>query len=205
MSSRRATAQSAPWATPSVRAAAVKRPTPIAVLTARPVTDRRNEGSPGLASTKSTICPTRTMRVRRGERQSVVTERAWHRERGNEQRGHHGEHRDPHRAFLGIHDTRQPRIADPRPPEHAEHQQPTSEPAPGRVSAMSVVHCVRASTKTRSKKSSSGVTCSSWRRTVPSRSRGGGTRAFHRGDRRTRTAWSSRRPAYAPAAAGRSP
>ena len=65
----------------------------------------------------------------------------------------------PHRALLGVDDAGQPRVADPRPPQHAEHQQALGRGPPRSArAAISAVHCVSASTKTRSKKSSSGVT-----------------------------------------------
>ena len=35
--------------------------------------------------------------------------------------------------LLGVDDARQPRVADPRPPQHAEHEQPLREPLPGRL------------------------------------------------------------------------
>ena len=48
-------------------------------------------------------------------------------------------------------------------------RQALGEPVPRRLGAISAVHWVIASTKTRSKKSSSGVTRSSWRRTAEKR------------------------------------
>ena len=42
---------------------------------------------------------------------------------------HRREHHDPHRAFFGIDDARQPRVARPRPPEQRERQQPRARPS----------------------------------------------------------------------------
>jgi hypothetical protein len=55
-----AAAQSAPCATPSVKDAAARSVTPVAVLPASPVTDRRSPGSSRLAIVKSQICARRT-------------------------------------------------------------------------------------------------------------------------------------------------
>ncbi len=60
MSRVRASAHRAPWSAPSVNAAATRIPTPTAVLPARPITDERRLASSSLATTNSTICPTRT-------------------------------------------------------------------------------------------------------------------------------------------------
>ena len=60
MSQRSASAQSAPCSAPSVNDAATSSPTPSAVLTASPVTERRSSGSSRLATMNSTIWPTRT-------------------------------------------------------------------------------------------------------------------------------------------------
>jgi hypothetical protein len=70
--------------------------------------------------------------VRAREDECVVPERVRHGERGDEERGHRREHRDPHRALLGIDDARQPRIAAPRPPQHDQHEQRLEQPFPGR-------------------------------------------------------------------------
>ena len=84
-----------------------------------------------------------------------------------EQRRHRDEDHDPHRALLRIDDAGQPRVADPRPPQHPEHKQrpARARPRSGR-SDISCVHWVIASTKTRSKNSSSGITRSPSRSTV---------------------------------------
>ena len=60
MSSVRARTQRAPWSVPSANEAATRSPEPIAVLTASPVTECLRPGSSPLATTKSTICATRT-------------------------------------------------------------------------------------------------------------------------------------------------
>ena len=97
-----------------------------------------------------------------GERedQRGVAEGVGHHEPGDEQRRHRGEDHQPHRPLLGVDDARQPGVADPAPPQHAEHEHPFARPDHVGSAAMSAVHCVSASTKTRSKKSSSGVTVS---------------------------------------------
>ena len=56
-----------------------------------------------------------------------------HAERDDQQRRHRGEDDQPHRALLGVDDAGQPGVADPGPPEHAEHQQALGQPRPGRV------------------------------------------------------------------------
>ena len=96
-----------------------------------------------------------------GERERAVAERLRDAERDDEQAGHRAEHHDPDRALLGIDDARQPRVAHPRPPEHARARASRAR-CPTQVgwAAISAVHCVNPSTKTRSKKSSSGLTVS---------------------------------------------
>ena len=93
-----------------------------------------------------------------GELHRPIAERFGHAQRGDQQRRHRHEHHQPHDALLGIDDARQPRVCRPRPPQQRQHQQPCAMPAHVGFSAISAVHCVRASTKTRSKNSSSGVT-----------------------------------------------
>ena len=72
-------------------------------------------------------------RVGAREQQRLVLERARDGERDDEERGHRGEHHEPHAALLGVDDARQPRVADPRPPHHAEHEQALGEALPRRV------------------------------------------------------------------------
>ena len=94
-----------------------------------------------------------------GEAQGAVAEGLRHRDRDDEQPGHDDQHHDSYRAFFGLDDARQPRVADPRPPDHRQRR---GSPDPSRTSVgsftISAVHCVNASTKTRSKNSSSGLT-----------------------------------------------
>jgi hypothetical protein len=59
-SSRIASAQSEPWSTSSVAAAAAIRPTPTAVLIPSAITDRRSCGSSLLASANSAMWAMRT-------------------------------------------------------------------------------------------------------------------------------------------------
>jgi hypothetical protein len=54
-------------------------------------------------------------------------------ERDEQQRRHRPEDDQAHGALLRVDDAGQPGVADPGPPEHAEHQQPLGEPRPGRV------------------------------------------------------------------------
>jgi hypothetical protein len=51
----------------------------------------------------------------------------------DQQRGHRGEDDDSHRPLLGVDDAGQPRVADPRPPQHAEHQHASGQSLPARV------------------------------------------------------------------------
>ncbi len=68
---------------------------------------------------------------REGERQAA--ERLRHAERDQQQRRHRAEDHQAHRALLGVDHAGQPGVADPRPPEDAEHQQALGQPLPGRV------------------------------------------------------------------------
>jgi hypothetical protein len=72
-------------------------------------------------------------RVGAGEQERLVAERAGHAQRHDEERGHGGEHHQPHGALLRVDHARQPGVADPRPPHHAEHQQALGEALPGRL------------------------------------------------------------------------
>ena len=87
-------------------------------------------------------------------------ERVRHAQRHDQQRRHRREHHEPDRALLGVDDAREPGVAGPRPPQQREHEHALAPAAPsvGVRRAISAVHWVIASTKTRSKKSSSGVT-----------------------------------------------
>jgi hypothetical protein len=67
------------------------------------------------------------------EQQGQAVEGLRHAQRHDQQRGHRGEDRKSNRALFGIHDARQPGVAHPRPPQHAEHEQPLRESLPGRV------------------------------------------------------------------------
>ena len=93
--------------------AASSRPTPIAVLAPRPVTERRRAGSSRLAITNSPMWARRTTPYVQANAKRVVAEGARARKRGDEERGHRGEHRESDGALLGVDDARQPRIAGP--------------------------------------------------------------------------------------------
>ena len=98
-------------------------PTPIAVLTARPddrpaevrVVARRDQEERDLAGPHDA--------VRDRERERTVTERLGDAERGDEQAGAMAANiDDPHAALFGIDHAREPGVAHPRPPQHAEHE-----------------------------------------------------------------------------------
>jgi hypothetical protein len=65
------------------------------------------------------------------EQQRLGAERAWHAQRGDQERSHGGEHRQTHRPLLGVDDAGEPRVPAPRPPQHAEHQERLEHPGPG--------------------------------------------------------------------------
>ncbi len=73
MSSRRASAHSAACPRPSRSEAPTSSPTPIAVLTARPVTEWRSEGSSRLASTNRAMCAGADGSVGQGELQRELS------------------------------------------------------------------------------------------------------------------------------------
>ena len=109
------------------------RPTPIAVLIARPLTERAGWGRRGwragrARSGRRARCRRRPAKVERQAAEGLAARRA---------RDQHAaiatKIDQPHRALLGIDDAGQPGVADPRPPEDAEHQQPLRQPLPGRV------------------------------------------------------------------------
>ena len=52
-------------------------------------------------------------RVGAGEQQRLVGERPRHAQRHHQERGHGGEHHQPHGALLGVDHAGQPRVADP--------------------------------------------------------------------------------------------
>jgi hypothetical protein len=90
---------------------------PTPVLIASPTTDLRE--------------PHHEVRAR--EQQRLGPERARHAQRDHEEGGHRGEHRQPDRPLLWIDDAGQPRVADPRPPHHAEHEHALGNALPRRV------------------------------------------------------------------------
>ena len=61
-------------------------------------------------------------------------------------------------AFLGIDGVRQPGVGRPWPPKRRQDEHATADPGERRIVGERVVTCVNANTKTRSKKSSRGVT-----------------------------------------------
>ena len=68
-----------------------------------------------------------------GEAECAVTEGIRDREGDDDQTGHRAQHHDPNRALLRLDEARQPRIADPCPPEHRQHQHRSADPHPIRL------------------------------------------------------------------------
>ena len=68
-----------------------------------------------------------------GEAEGAVTERLRDTERDDEQTGHRDEHHEANPAFLGLDQAREPRVADPRPPDHREREQPATDSRPVRL------------------------------------------------------------------------
>ena len=68
-----------------------------------------------------------------GEAEGAVTERFRDTERDDEQTGHRDEHHEANPAFLGLDQAREPRVADPRPPDHREREQPPPDARPVRL------------------------------------------------------------------------
>ncbi len=153
-----------------MNAATNSSPTPIAVLTARPMTERRSSGSSRLASMNSTMCAVRTARVGEREQQRLRAERAGHAQRGDEEalpsRRTSPGARPPPRGRRRWSATRSRPTTTTASPSTSR---PLSRPSQVGVRSISVVHCVSASTNTRSKNSSSGVTRSPSRITVLTR------------------------------------
>ena len=133
MSRKIASAQSAPWASPSNIEAVAS-------------SDDRHRGAdrePDHRVAQGVVVgageheegdvgdPEDAEREREGE--AEVAERVGHAEGDDQQRRHRGEDDQPHRALLGVDHAGQPGVADPGPPEHAEHQQALGHPLPGRV------------------------------------------------------------------------
>ena len=124
---------SAPCATPSSSEAATSRPMPIAVLITRPTTEWRSAGSSRLAIRNSTIWPAARRRRRCAKVRPRSPNASGTQSDDDQQRRHRGEHGEPDRALLGVDDAGQPGVADPGPPQHAEHERAPGEPLPGRV------------------------------------------------------------------------
>jgi len=51
----------------------------------------------------------------------------------DQQRRHRDEDREPDGVLLGVDDAREPGVADPRPPQDAEHEQALRQARPGRL------------------------------------------------------------------------
>ena len=109
----------------------------------------------------ATMCSEPHDEVGDAEEDAVVAERLRHGSATTSIAAMTREHREPHRALVGVERVRQPGVAGPGPPERAEHEHPRPSPPQVGSRAISAVTCVIAKTKTRSKNSSSGVTRSS--------------------------------------------
>ena len=68
-----------------------------------------------------------------GERQGSIAEGLRDAEGDDQQADHGPEHREPHRALLGLDEVRQPRVADPCPPDHREDEHAATDARPGRL------------------------------------------------------------------------
>jgi hypothetical protein len=69
----------------------------------------------------------------RAEKDTLVVEHAWYRERRDEHRDQRDEQRSADDAFLRIEDVRQRRVGRPRPPQGAEHEHAVADPGERRV------------------------------------------------------------------------
>ena len=133
MSSASASAHSPPCSAPSANEAP----------TSRPDADRRADRQPDdrLAKRRVVAAGEHEQRDVRdphdgvGERedQRGVVERLGHAQPDDEQRRHRGEDHEPDGVLLGIDDARQPGVADPRPPQHAEHEHALRQALPRRL------------------------------------------------------------------------
>jgi hypothetical protein len=63
----------------------------------------------------------------------IVVERLRHGDGKNERGGHRGEHRGSPEPLLRLDDVAEPRVADPRPPQQCEDQQPAHDHVGGQV------------------------------------------------------------------------
>ena len=95
--------------------------------------ERRRSASSALAIMKRAMWATRKKPIASAKASAEVAERLRHADRGDQHRRHRGEEDEPDRARLGVDHAGQPGVADPGPPEHAEHQQSLRQPRPGRV------------------------------------------------------------------------
>ena len=68
-----------------------------------------------------------------GEREGSIAEGLRDAEGDDEQADHGPEHREPHRALLGLDEVRQPGVADPCPPDHCEDEHAAADARPGRL------------------------------------------------------------------------
>ena len=136
-SSTIASSQSRPWATPSTNVAREQDADGDRAADAQPC-DRPSEvGIVAVGDPEERDLAGADDRVGADEEQGLRVERLRHGERRHEQPGHRAEHHEPDDPLLGIDDARQPRVADPGPPEHGEHEQPTRDAGQRRPSSPS--------------------------------------------------------------------
>jgi hypothetical protein len=67
------------------------------------------------------------------EQDRVVSERARHRQRGDQHRRRRGEDGQPHTALVQIERARQPCVDTPRPPQRRQNEHPSENTTPRRV------------------------------------------------------------------------
>ena len=65
-----------------------------------------------------------------GEGEGPVVEGLRHAQAHDQQPGHRPEDHQPDGALLRVDHARQPRVADPGPPQHGQHEQPTAQAVP---------------------------------------------------------------------------
>ncbi len=133
MSRKSASAQSAPWARPSKSEAATQQRDGERGAAGEPEHRVAQGVVVGAGEHEEADVGDAEDAEGEGEGQRQVAEGLRHAERGDQQRRHRAEDDQPHGALLGVDHAGQPGVADPGPPEHAEHQQPLAQPRPGRV------------------------------------------------------------------------
>ena len=132
-SSRIAAIQRAACTPPSTNDAPTSSPMTTAVLIAKARTQRRMAGSSAADDPVEGDVARAHHAVGDGEAEGAVTERLRNTERDDEQTGHRDEHHEANPAFLGLDQAREPRVADPRPPDHRQREQSAPDSRPVRL------------------------------------------------------------------------